>query len=74
MPASFFTFADYPIYALYELAPRVGGIGAVADQQVAGLLMKLGGGFILFGTMSVMFFRWHAAEERSDVPLKETVP
>lgn len=74
VPASFFTFADYPIYALYELAPRVGGFGAVADQQVAGLLMKLGGGFILFGTMSVMFFRWHAAETRADVPLKETVP
>ena len=74
VPASFFTFADYPIYSLYELAPRVGGLRAVSDQQIAGLLMKLGGGFILFGTMSVMFFRWHAAEETSDVPLKETVP
>jgi putative membrane protein len=62
VPASFFTFSDYPIYATYELAPRVGGIGAVTDQRVAGLLMKTLGGFILFGTMSVMFFRWHARD------------
>lgn len=73
VPASFFTFARYPIYALYELAPPVHGIGAVADQQVAGLLMKLGGGFILFGTMSVMFFRWHHREERAELPQKENV-
>ena len=63
VPASFYTFARYPIYGLYELAPRVHGIGPVADQQVAGLIMKLGGGLILFSVMSVMFFRWHAREE-----------
>ncbi|MBI2537722.1 MAG: cytochrome c oxidase assembly protein [Gemmatimonadetes bacterium] len=64
VPASFFTFSQYPIYGLYELAPRVSGISAVADQRVAGLLMKTGGGALLFGTMSVMFFRWfrHEAE------------
>ncbi len=73
VPASFFTFARYPIYGLYELAPRVHDIGAVADQQVAGLLMKLAGGFILFGTMSVMFFRWHGQEEQTEITEKETV-
>ncbi|MEX0690666.1 MAG: cytochrome c oxidase assembly protein [Gemmatimonadales bacterium] len=63
VPASFFTFSRYPIYGLYELAPPVLGIGAIDDQRVAGLLMKTGGGLILFGTMSVMFFRWYAKEE-----------
>ncbi len=62
VPASFFTFSQYPIYALYELAPRVSGISAVADQRVAGILMKLCGGALLFGTMSVMFFRWYRRE------------
>ena len=62
VPASFFTFSQYPIYALYELAPRVSGISAVADQRVAGLLMKTCGGALLFGTMSVMFFRWYRHE------------
>jgi putative membrane protein len=73
VPASFFTFARYPIYALYELAPPMSGIDVVADQQVAGLLMKLGGGLILFGTMSVMFFRWHAREELTEPTMEEVV-
>lgn len=63
VPASFFTFSRFPIYGLYELAPRVHEIDAITDQRVAGLLMKIGGGSILFGVMSVMFFRWHAREE-----------
>jgi len=66
VPASFFTFSQYPIYALYELAPRVNGISAVADQRVAGILMKLCGGGILFGTMSVMFFRWYRRESGAE--------
>jgi putative membrane protein len=66
VPASFFTFSQYPIYALYELAPRVSGISAVEDQRVAGILMKLCGGAILFGAMSVMFFRWYRRETGPD--------
>jgi cytochrome c oxidase assembly factor CtaG len=66
VPAAFFTYSRYPIYGLYELAPRVGHIGALLDQQVAGLMMKTVGGIILFTTMSVMFFRWHGAEERRE--------
>ncbi len=66
VPASFFTFSQYPIYALYELAPRVGGISAVADQRAAGMVMKLAGGALLFGTMSVMFFRWYRKEAAAD--------
>jgi cytochrome c oxidase assembly factor CtaG len=66
VPAAFFTYSRYPIYGLYELAPRVGHVGALLDQQVAGLMMKTVGGIILFSTMSVMFFRWHGAEERRE--------
>lgn len=73
VPASFFTFSDYPIYATYELAPRVAEISAVTDQRVAGLVMKTLGGFILFGTMSVMFFRWHAREEAVEAREREPV-
>ncbi len=73
VPAAFYTYARFPIYELYELAPRVQHIAAVADQQVAGLMMKTLGGLILFGTMSVMFFRWHRQEERQELPHKEPV-
>jgi putative membrane protein len=63
VPAAFLTFADYPIYGLYELAPPVGLLSARDDQQLAGILMKIVGGFIIFGTASVLFFRWYMAEE-----------
>ncbi len=54
----YLTFSDHPVYAVYELAPRVNGIDALADQRVAGLIMKIIGGFILMGVLSVLFFRW----------------
>ena len=66
VPASFLTFANYPIYSLYELAPRVGGLSAAEDQQIAGILMKVVGGLIIFGAASVLFFRWYLREERTD--------
>jgi putative membrane protein len=74
VPAVFYTYARYPIYELYELAPRVSGFPAVADQQVAGLMMKTVGGLILFTVMSVMFFRWHRIERDPETPAKEAVP
>jgi putative membrane protein len=74
VPAVFYTYARYPIYELYELAPRVSNIPAVADQQVAGLMMKTVGGIILFTVMSVMFFRWHRIERDAPQPTRETVP
>ena len=66
VPASFFTFSDYPIYSIYELAPRVHGISAVVDQRIAGLTMKVLGGAILVTAMSVMFFRWYHQETDAD--------
>ncbi len=66
VPASFLTFADYPLYAVYELAPRVSGLSATQDQQIAGLTMKIAGGLLIFGTASVLFFRWYLREERQE--------
>jgi len=64
VPAAFLTYARYPIYSLYELAPPVGSLSTIEDQQLAGLIMKIVGGFIVFGTASVLFFQWSQAEER----------
>lgn len=71
VPAAFLTFADYPLYRLYELAPRVAGISAGTDQQVAGVIMKVGGDLILWAAIAVAFFAWqreNAAAERARVP------
>jgi putative membrane protein len=64
VPASFLTFASYPLYSTYELAPRVGSLTALQDQQLAGITMKLGMVPVIWGALAVMFFRW-AAQERA---------
>ncbi len=59
IPSAFLTFADYPLYATYELAPRVYPIlTAQQDQQIAGLLMKLVGDLPVWFAFGVIFFRW----------------
>jgi putative membrane protein len=64
IPASFLTFGNHPLYPVYEAFPRIWGMSALTDQLVAGLLMKLVGGAILWGFIAVVFFRWHAQEQR----------
>lgn len=64
VPASFLTFAQEPIYSSYASFPRLWGISAVTDQMTAGLLMKIGGGLLLWGIIAVIFFQWHLKEER----------
>jgi putative membrane protein len=67
VPASFLTFASSPLYEGYALAPRLWpGFDVVTDQRVAGLIMKLGGGLLLWGVIAVLFFRWNATEESSE--------
>jgi putative membrane protein len=61
------TLATYPLYGLYELAPRVGDISARADQQLAGVIMWVGAPVVGLVAMSILFFRW--ARSESDDPL-----
>ncbi len=65
IPASFLTFADDVVYKAYEAFPRLWGFDILTDQLVAGLLMKIGGGVVLWTAITVIFFRWAASEERS---------
>lgn len=66
VPASFLVFAERPIYRFYETVPRLWGLSAVEDQRIGGLLMKLGGGLLLWAIITVVFFRWQAQEESSE--------
>lgn len=80
IPSAFLTFAEYPMYATYELAPRVFPImTAQQDQQVAGLLMKLVGDLPVWFAFGVIFFRWARDSQASPPPahpdsLKAKVP
>jgi putative membrane protein len=50
--------ASFPIYGMYELAPPIIGWSAIADQQLAGGIMELGGATAIIGAASILFFRW----------------
>lgn len=62
VPASFLTFGTSPLYPIYATFPRIWGIGVLTDQQIAGLVMKLAGGMILWVEIGVVFFRWYERE------------
>ena len=65
VPASFLTLGHGVIYRFYETTPRIVALTPLDDQRLAGLIMKLGGGFILWGVITVLFFKWYLVEHRS---------
>lgn len=64
IPASFLTFGQTPLYPVYATFPRIWGVPALEDQLIAGLIMKLGGGLLLWVVIAVIFFRWFDREQR----------
>jgi putative membrane protein len=71
IPAGFMVFAQYPLYSLYELAPRVAEISAGSDQKTAGVIMKGASDPLIWIAMIVIFARWRQQEGDADRP---TVP
>lgn len=63
--AMMLVFAEFPQYATYELAPPVAGLemSPMTDQVLAALLMKFGGGVVIWTLITVLFFRWYRDEE-----------
>ncbi len=67
VPAAFLTFSPLPLYGLYELAPPLWlGFDTLQDQQAAGIVMNVGGGFVLWGIIASLFLRWAAEQQRAD--------
>ena len=66
VPAAFLTVAENPIYRAYERgAYRLWDVTMIQDQQAAGLIMKLGGGFYLWGLIVILFAQWATRHEAS---------
>ena len=63
------TLSGDVLYPLYAAAPRVwgGGLTPLADQQLGGLVMWVGGTIYLWVAATVVWFRWSAREESGDV-------
>jgi len=66
VPASWLIFADGSVYNVYDTAFRLWGVSVTSDQQAAGVMMKLGGGYFLWSVMAVIFFRWAYAHQSGD--------
>jgi putative membrane protein len=64
IPASFLTFGHSALYPVYATFPRIWGISVLDDQLIAGLIMKLVGGAILWGFIIAIWFRWYARDQR----------
>lgn len=64
------TFADIGLYPWYAQAPRVINLAPMDDQQIAGLIMWLGGTSIILCVLTIRFFRWieQDAEDTSEAP------
>ena len=63
------TLSGDVLYPFYAAAPRVwgGGLAPLADQQLGGLVMWVGGTIYLWVAATVVWFRWSAREESGDV-------
>ena len=64
IPASFLTFGSSPLYRFYEHVPHLWGLSTLDDQRLAGLIMKIGAGLLLWLLIAVIFFRWAGEEDR----------
>lgn len=64
VPASFLTFSQTTFYETYAQAERLfPALDPLTDQRLAGVVMKVGAGFLLWSIIAVLFFRWSAKEE-----------
>ena len=66
VPGAWLVFAEGAVYKAYDIPIRLFGISVTTDQQVAGVIMKLGAGTYLWVLITLIFFRWSAQTERAD--------
>ncbi len=61
IPAAWLTFAEGAVYETYDQPVRVWGLSVQHDQQLAGAIMKTGGGIFLWTIIVFLFFKRFAA-------------
>ena len=66
VPSGWLIMAESAVYRSYDAPYRLWDMSVTTDQQTAGLLMKLGGGFFLWTIITVLFFRFVARSEGDD--------
>ncbi|MDG2028760.1 MAG: cytochrome c oxidase assembly protein [Acidimicrobiales bacterium] len=70
VPAGWLTFAEGVVYDAYDHDHNLWGINPTNDQQIAGAIMKVVGGFYLWTLIAIRFFKHVAAVRRVDEAAK----
>lgn len=74
-PGLFMTWAEYPIYSTYELAPRAfEGFTANDDQQAAAAILQIGGMVLLWIQIAFRFLHWAYQQIEQDKPGRNRKP
>ena len=60
---AFVTFSKQPLYEWYVMAPQIWPISPLADQQIGGIIMKIGGSLLFLTLIVIAFFKWYNDEE-----------
>jgi putative membrane protein len=68
VPGAILTFSSFPLYSAYEIAPRVGDIASIEDQQAAGVLMKVATMLLTWVVIFAIFIRWATREQGESGP------
>ncbi len=66
VPGGWLVFAEGVVYQHYDTVDRLWNISALTDQQAAGAIMKLVGGFFIWGVIVAIFFKWSKEELAKD--------
>lgn len=66
VPASFLAFSHEPLYPMYGGGPASWGLTFQEDQTIAGIFMKVVGGFYLLGSIAAIWFKWFRREQAVD--------
>jgi len=74
IPAAWLTFAESAVYTSYDQPIRVWGISVASDQQMAGAIMKIGGGMYIWAILVFLFFRRFAIGYDSDYSYRRPQP
>ena len=66
VPASFLAFGTEPLYSAYVGIDNIFNISTLNDQVLGGLILKLGGGIILWISILSIWMRWYRTEKTFD--------
>jgi putative membrane protein len=71
---AFITLSAPGFYPYYDTVPRIFGIDLEMDQQLAGLMMWVGGSMIYLVWITVIFLTWASREEAADREPRPAAP